>query len=112
MPPKKADAKTAGDPDAAEKEENLKKLESKKQTLEYEVMMQNALLETCQTSEDKYNQRIAQLDKLFKEEHEKQRDVAGEMSRQYREMQESFDALFAEWNILIESWNFWKLYVD
>eukprot|EP00397_Hematodinium_sp_SG-2012_P033215 GEMP01035454.1.p1 GENE.GEMP01035454.1~~GEMP01035454.1.p1 ORF type:complete len:205 (+),score=59.94 GEMP01035454.1:100-714(+) len=88
--PKKADAKNV-DPESAEKEENLKKLEHRRQVLQDRLMMKDELLLTCLSAEDQYRQKQAQLDKLFDQERERSSDVTGEMSRQYREMQDSFN---------------------
>merc|ERR1711904_136321 len=53
--------------------------------------MKDEQIATSTAAEDEQRRRIAELDKGFKDEHEKSLEVTGEMSRQYREMQDSFN---------------------
>ena len=66
-------------------------MEKKKEVLEYRLMMKDEQIRAAQAAEETLQKRIAELDRGFKDEHDKSLEVTGEMSRQYREMQDSFN---------------------
>jgi len=75
----------------ADKEENLKKMSHRMHVLQDRITIKDELLLTCTQAEERYKGQISELDKLFKLEQEKAAEVTGEMGRQYREMQDSFN---------------------
>lgn len=66
-------------------------MEKKKEVLEYRLMMKDEAIAGSRSAEEALQKRIAELDRGFKDEHDKSLEVTGEMSRQYREMQDSFN---------------------
>lgn len=91
MPPKKEAKKDPDQLDDAEKEANAKKLDHRRQVLQDRIQIKEELLLTCSSSEEKYKDKIQELDRMFLLEQEKAQEVTGEMGRQYREMQDSFN---------------------
>jgi len=91
MSGKKEAKKDPGELNDADKEENLKKMSHRMHVLQDRIQIKDELLLTCGSSEERYKTQISELDKLFKLEQEKAAEVTGEMGRQYREMQDSFN---------------------
>lgn len=66
-------------------------MEKKIQVLQHRLMMKNEQIASSKKGEEDLRTRIVELDQGFKDEFEKATENTGEMSRQYREMQESFN---------------------
>jgi len=66
-------------------------MEKKIQVLQHRLMMKNEQIASSKSAEEQLRTRIVELDQGFKDEFEKATENTGEMSRQYREMQESFN---------------------
>jgi len=83
------------DPKAGEDGRNFEQenwfMQKKLEVLQYRLMMKDEQIAASKSAEDEQRRRISELDKGFKDEHEKSLEVTGEMSRQYREMQDSFN---------------------
>merc|ERR1719254_89189 len=54
-------------------------------------MMKDEQIANSQRGEQELRKRMAELDNAFQAEYDKSKDNTGEMNRQYREMQESFN---------------------
>lgn len=89
MAPKKQDKK-GGDDERDFARENFF-MEKKLEVLQYRLMMKDEEIANSLRAGESLTKRIQELDRGFREEHEKSLDVTGEMSRQYREMQDSFN---------------------
>merc|ERR1712113_1373921 len=61
------------------------------EVLQYRIMIKDEQTKNSQQSEVDLRKRTEQLDKAFQDEAIKCRENTGEMARQYREMQESFN---------------------
>merc|ERR1719253_1296248 len=72
-------------------EEEVIYMQKKIEVLQYRLMMKDEQTISSKRCEQELRNRIGDLDKNFEDEAEKCRENTGEMSRQYREMQESFN---------------------
>merc|ERR1719450_385056 len=66
-------------------------MKRKIEVLQYRLMIKDEQMGNSRKSEEELRNRVAELDKAFDDEAVKCRDNTGEMSRQYREMQDSFN---------------------
>ncbi|CAL1126732.1 unnamed protein product [Cladocopium goreaui] len=66
-------------------------MKRKIEVLRYRIMIKDEQILGCRKSEDGLRKRIAELDQAFEDEAVRCRENTAEMSRQYREMQESFN---------------------
>eukprot|EP00439_Symbiodinium_sp_Y106_P050444 s2342_g6.t1 len=71
-------------------------MQRKIEVLQYRIMMKDEQILACRKSEDELRKRIAELDKAFDDEAVRRREHTAEMSRQYREMQDSFNQTIDE----------------
>merc|ERR1712166_659443 len=61
------------------------------EVLQHRLMMKDEQIANSTKGEQDSRRRITELDNAFQDEYEKSKDNTGEMNRQYREMQESFN---------------------
>merc|ERR1719253_1594279 len=66
-------------------------MQKKIEVFQHRLMMKDEQIANAHRGEEELRRRITELDNAFQEEYEKSKDNTGEMNRQYREMQESFN---------------------
>merc|ERR1740116_834767 len=72
-------------------QEQLFYLDKKTKILQHRIMYKTEQAANAKKSEMELRARIQELDQCFEQESDKCREHTGEMSRQYREMQENFN---------------------
>jgi len=82
--------KAGGDEDETIQEQ-LFYLEKKIKILQHRIMYKEEQAANSRKCEAELRQRVQELDQCFEKEGDKCREHTGEMSRQYREMQDSFN---------------------
>eukprot|EP00927_Polykrikos_kofoidii_P079481 TRINITY_DN76267_c0_g1_i1.p1 TRINITY_DN76267_c0_g1~~TRINITY_DN76267_c0_g1_i1.p1 ORF type:complete len:221 (+),score=62.36 TRINITY_DN76267_c0_g1_i1:93-665(+) len=72
-------------------EEEVFYMKKKVEVLQYRLMMKDEQTINSKKAEEDLRNRVKELDKCFDDEAERCRENTAEMSRQYKEMQESFN---------------------
>ncbi|CAE8619116.1 unnamed protein product [Polarella glacialis] len=83
--------KKGGDGDEPNYKEESYYMTQKIKVLQYRLMMKDEQTANSRRAEEELRRRVAELDKSFEAESDRCRENTGEMSRQYREMQDDFN---------------------